>query len=206
MLITSEIRWFYQGTVPPAIESWFAANVLKENYQTYEDREDWYLLIPGCEFLGVKLRQQQLETKLRVSDLGVLQLRNNIIGAAEKWIKSTCEDAKLESLITPDVIVKGQWVKVEKVRSQIRYLVDDDRSLTPASTEQNSQAGCNVELTQLIVNHNPWWTLGFEASGTDDKLTSCVETVAKKVLQTFPEQRLNLVDSYAYPKWLSVFV
>lgn len=206
MLTTSEIRWFYQGIIPPAIETWFATKVLRENYQNYEDREDWYLLIPGCEFLGVKLRQQRLETKLRVSDLGVLQLTTNIIGAAEKWLKSTCEDAKLESLITPDVIVKGQWVKVEKVRSQIRYLVADDYTLTPASTEQTSQEGCNVELTQLIVNHNPWWTLGFEASGTDDKLTSNLKTVAEKVLQTFPQQKLSLVDSYAYPKWLSVFV
>lgn len=206
MLTTSEIRWFYQDTVPPTIESWFSVDVLSESCQTFEDREDWYLLIPGCEFLGVKLRHQQLETKLRITELGILQLRNNIIGVAEKWMKSTCEDAKLENLITPEVVAKGQWVKVEKVRSQIRYLIADDRSLTPTSTEQNSQAGCNVELTQLIVNHHPWWTLGFEASGTDDKLTSTLETVAKKVLQTFPQQELSLVDSYAYPKWLSVFV
>lgn len=206
MLTTSEIRWFYQGTTPPAIENWFIADVLRENCQKLEEREDWYLLIPGCEFLGVKLRQQRLETKLRVTDLGILQLRNNVIGAAEKWLKSTCEDAKLESLVTPDAIAKGQWVKVEKVRSQIRYLVADDRSLTPTSPEKTSQEGCNVELTQIIVNDYHWWTLGFEASGTDDKLKSNLETVAKKLFQTFPEQELNLVDSYAYPKWLSVFV
>ena len=206
MLTTSEIRWFYQGIVASEIANWFAADVLRENCHTLENREDWYLLIPGCEFLGVKLRQHRLETKLRVTDLGILQLGNNVIGAAEKWIKSTCEDAKVESLITPEVVAKGQWVKVEKVRSQIRYLVADDRSLTPASKEETSQEGCNVELTQLIVNDNPWWTLGFEASGTDNNLTSNLETVTKKLFQTFPEQELNLADSYAYPKWLSVFV
>ncbi|MBE9224830.1 hypothetical protein IQ264_05025 [Phormidium sp. LEGE 05292] len=206
MLTTSEIRWFYQGTTPPAIENWFIADVLRENCQNLEEREDWYLLIPGCEFLGVKLRQQRLETKLRVTELGIWQLRNNVIGAAEKWLKSTCEDGKIESLITPDVIAKGQWVKVEKVRSQIRYLVANDYSLTPTSTDQTSQEGCNVELTKIIINDNHWWTLGFEASGTDDKLKDNLETVAKKIFQTFPEQELNLVDSYAYPKWLSVFV
>ncbi|MFB2881653.1 hypothetical protein [Floridanema aerugineum] len=206
MLTTSEIRWFDRGKVPPAIENWFTVDVLRENRQTIEEREDLYLLIPGCEFLGVKVRQNRLETKLRVTEFGILQLRNDLIGVAEKWIKTTCEDAKLESLITPEIVAKGQWVKVEKVRSQIRYLVADDYSLTPASTAETSQEGCNVELTQLIVNHHPWWSLGFEASGTDDKLISNLETVAKKLFQTFPELELNLVNSYAYPKWLSVFV
>lgn len=206
MLTTSEIRWFYQGTVPPAIESWFNADVLSEDCETFEDREDWYLLIPGCEFLGVKLRQERLETKLRITESGILQFRNNVIGSAEQWMKSTCEDAKLESLITPEVVAKGQWLKVEKVRSQMRYLVADNHNLTPASTEQKSQEGCNVELTQLIVNQNLWWSLGFEASGTDGNLTSNLETVAKKLFQTFPQQELSLVDSYAYPKWLSVFI
>lgn len=206
MLTTSEIRWFYQGTTPPVIENWFTSDVLGENGQPFEEREDWYLLIPGCEFLGVKLRQNRLETKLRVTGLGILQLRNNAIGAAEKWLKSTCEDAKLENLITPDIVVQGQWVKVEKVRSQIRYLVTDDYSLTPASTEKTSQDGCNVELTQIIISDRQWWTLGFEASGTDGNLISNLETVANKMFQTFPEYELNLLDSYAYPKWLSVFV
>ncbi|XWK86794.1 MAG: hypothetical protein U7127_21695 [Phormidium sp.] len=206
MLTTSEIRWFDRGTTPPAIENWFTADVLRENCQPIEEREDLYLLIPGCEFLGVKLRQQRLETKLRVTELEILRFKNNVIGVAEKWIKSTCEDGKLESLFTPEVVAKGQWVKVEKARSQIRYLVADNYSLTPASTEETSQEGCNVELTQLIVNHDPWWSLGFEASGTDEKLISNLETVAKKLFQTFPEQELKLVNSYAYPKWLSVFV
>ncbi|MFB2897711.1 hypothetical protein ACE1CI_32740 [Aerosakkonemataceae cyanobacterium BLCC-F50] len=206
MLTTSEIRWFARGTIPPAIENWFTADVLRENDRPLEQRDDLYLLIPGCEFLGVKLRQNRLETKLRVTELGILQFRNNVIGAAEKWLKTTCEDPKLESLITPEVVAKGQWVKVEKARSQIRYLVADDYSLTPASTEETSQEGCNVELTQLRVNDNPWWSLGFEASGTDDKLISNLETVAKKLFQTFPEPQLKLVNSYAYPKWLSLFI
>lgn len=206
MLTTSEIRWFEQGVVPPVIENWFTMDVLRENCQPLEKREDWYLLIPGCEFLGVKLRQNRLETKLRVTGLGILQLGNNAIGAAEKWLKSTCEDAKLENLLAPDIVVQGQWVKVEKVRSQIRYLVADDYSLTPTSTENTSQDGCNIELTQLMINHDRWWTLGFEASGTDENLMTNLEVVAKKMFQTFPDRKLNLVDSYAYPKWLSVFV
>ncbi|OKH38101.1 hypothetical protein NIES2119_11110 [[Phormidium ambiguum] IAM M-71] len=206
MLTTSEIRWFSRGVVPPVIENWFTKDVLREICQPLEKREDWYLLIPGCEFLGVKLRQHRLETKLRVTGLGIWKFRNNAIGAAEKWIKSSCEDAKLENLLTPDIIVQGQWVKVEKVRSQIRYLVSDDYSLTPASTENTLQNGCNIELTQLIINHHDWWTLGFEASGTDENLITNLEVVAKKMFQTFPDRELNLVDSYAYPKWLSVFV
>jgi len=206
MLTTSEIRWFDRGTVPLVIENWFTADVLRDNCQTLENREDWYLLIPRCEFLGMKLRQQRLETKLRVTELGILKLRNNVIGAAEKWVKLTCDDPEIESLITSDVVAKGEWVKVEKVRSQIRYLVTDDHSLTPVSAEQNSQQGCNVELTQLIINHDPWWSLGFEASGKSNNLMLTLETVAKQVFQTFPQQELTLVKSYAYPKWLSVFI
>ncbi|MFB2839204.1 hypothetical protein [Floridanema evergladense] len=206
MLTTSEIRWFYQGEVAPAIKNWFTKDVLRENCQTFEQREDWYLRIPGCEFLGVKLRQKQLESKLRVAELGVLYLSKNVIGSAEKWVKWSCDDPEAESLITSEVVAKGEWVKVEKARSQIRYLIADDGSLIPTSTTGTSQVGCNVELTQLIVDRDRWWSLGFETSGKSDDLMPILEAVTNKVFQTFPEEELSLRNSYAYPKWLSLFV
>jgi len=206
MLTTSEMRWFFPGEIPKEIENWFATNILSGDSQTPEDREDWYLRIPGCETLGVKLRQQRLEIKWRSTESGIWHLKDHVAGAAEKWVKWTCEEKEIESVITKDVIAKGEWVRVKKVRSQIRYLVNDDRTFTPAATDLTSKDGCNIELTQLKINQDLWWSLSFEASGQNANLENNLEIVTKWAINTYPQLKLPPENSYAYPKWFAVFV
>jgi hypothetical protein len=60
-----------------------------------------------------------------------------------------------------------------------------------------------VELTQLNINGSAWWTLGFEAFGSESSLTESLETVATWTSKTYQAQKLNAADSSAYPIWLT---
>lgn len=71
MLITMELRWFYVGVIPEAIAQWFQQLELGKPLKPPSEREDTYLLVPGHEYLGLKLRQRNLEVKLRQAELGV---------------------------------------------------------------------------------------------------------------------------------------
>ena len=63
MLISNELRWFYPGNLPENIQLWFQQNCLLDPLKSPEAREDVYLYSPGCDYLGIKLRQRRLEVK-----------------------------------------------------------------------------------------------------------------------------------------------
>jgi hypothetical protein len=184
MLITVELRWFYRGTIPTEIERWFNQDSLGGQMESPENREDWYLYLPNCDRLGIKLRQGKLEIKWRQAELKVLHFGDLVQGKAEKWAKWTCEDPTSKCFIPAEVAGKESWLSVKKERSQRVY------------------QDCAVELTQLDINGKDWWSLAFEATGEDDKLMDKLETVASQVFQSYRGSELRSQDSYAYPKWL----
>lgn len=185
MLTTFELRWFYSGNVPEVVDCWFQQNCPGEQLGQPEARKDLYLHSPECEYLGIKLRQGKLEIKWRKTELGVLHFAERLIGKAEKWAKWICEDPTEETFLPIDVLGKP-WVSVHKVRSQRQY------------------QGCHVELTQLNVENDTWWSLGFEASVECISSMDNFQLVTTHLLKTYPDSYLLTEDSYAYPKWLSL--
>jgi hypothetical protein len=83
-----------------------------------EEREDVYLYTPGCEYMGVKLRQGRLEIKWRKAELGNLRFGNQVEGKVEKWGKWLCEDPTQQSFQPQDVVGKS-WVSVKKARVSV---------------------------------------------------------------------------------------
>lgn len=184
MLTTAELRWFARGTLPEDIAHWFQQDCLGEQQPSAEEREDVYLYLPSCNYLGIKLRQERLEIKWRKAELGMLRFRDRVEGKAEKWVKWTCEDPTDEMFKPAAVVEKGPWVSVKKVRSQHQY------------------ENCAVELTKLNVRGNDWWSLAFEAVGDDINLMDNLQTVASSVFKSYRNPKLEFEDSYAYPSWL----
>lgn len=62
---TLEVRWFELGTLPAEVKSWFCEDCPGELLRASEERKDLYFRIPKCEVLSFKLRQKNLELKLR---------------------------------------------------------------------------------------------------------------------------------------------
>lgn len=205
MQLTAELRWFYRGTLPEEVVQWFQQGQLGKHLAPPEEREDLYLYSPGCEYLGIKLRQGRLEIKWRKVELGVVHFGDRVEGKAEKWGKWLCEDPTAESFQTADVVGKS-WVSVKKVRTQRQYQIFPGESITAVPVTESIGQGCNVELTQLESNGNAWWSLAFEAFGEDDCLMEHLQAVASCVFKSYRGSNLQAKDSYAYPSWLCIAI
>ena len=87
MRASLEMRWFYGGALPKSIGQWFGSDSLGGYLSPPEEREDIYLLVPSCDYLGVKLRGKTLEVKWQQGELGAMQFGNRWEGKAQKWLK-----------------------------------------------------------------------------------------------------------------------
>ncbi|PSO66255.1 MAG: hypothetical protein BRC41_01550 [Cyanobacteria bacterium QH_9_48_43] len=188
MFTTLELRWFKRGTPSAEVQDWFSHRCLGKLLGTAEEREDWYLT-PQCEYLNLKVREGRLDIKWRKAELGIHRFGNAWVGKMEKWAKWSCEYSTAESFF-PTMAETEPWMRVKKVRQQRRV---------PLTSSQ----GCNVELTQLTVEGNAWWSLAFEAA-EDNWNKSNLADIASQVSQTYQELELQAEDSYAYPYWLSL--
>jgi len=201
MRASVELRWFYNGTLPKAIGQWFGQDGLGGYLSPLEEREDLYLLIPNCDYVRLKLRQKGLEVKWRQAELGMIRFGNRWEGKAEKWMKWVC--AETVAPVSTDILASGMWVTVQKKRWQRLYQVLDG-SLTAVPLEAPIPQGCSIEISQVSINGNAWWSLGFEAFGHDSYLMENLQVVAGWVSKSYPTgQELAFEDSFAYPQWLN---
>ena len=204
MLLTDELRWFYPGTTPEDIEIWFKQNCLTEGLQSPEERSDVYLYSPESDFMGIKLRQGRLEVKWRKAELGILRFGDLAEGKAEKWGKWLCCDSTEASFQPNQVLGKPSWISVQKVRYSQLYQVVPNSLPKPVSTQENIDNGCSVELTQLVIQENLWWSLAFEASGEETSLMDNLQITARWIFNTYRGSKLLAANSYAYPTWLAL--
>jgi hypothetical protein len=70
--------------------------------------------------------------------------------------------------------------------------------------EQGEEARCEVELTEVHMSGQDWWTLGFEATGPDDLLRSELKATASLVFaQALPGGvEPGPDESRSYAEWL----
>ncbi len=201
MLSSTELRWFYPGKLPEAICAWFSSQSLGSVLEPPEKREDIYLVIASdCDYMGIKLRQGRLEIKWRKAELGIVSIAPQVKGKLESWDKWTCEDSKTENFQPQSVVDKSHWLKISKVRQQRKYQVLKQNLVQEANLFATIDRGCNVELTQLNIGGDDWWSIALEAFGesTDENL----HVVANKVFQHYNAFSLEPKNSFAYPSWL----
>lgn len=200
MQTSTELRWFIKGRLPEGIAQWFGGDSLGGYLSPPEEREDLYLLIPDCDYLGVKMRRKGLEVKWRQTELGGLRLSNSWEGKVEKWLKWVCPD--MMAPVPADLIASGQWVCVKKKRFQRLYQVEDG-GLTPVPVEAPIPQGCSLEIVQLSIDSNPWWSLAFEAFGPEHCLQQNLQVVAAWASKSYRGQKLKSDPSYPYPHLLN---
>jgi hypothetical protein len=187
MLTSLELRWFSPGELPSDVASWFSTAELGGQLQAPEAREDVYLYAPECEYMGIKLRQGRLEIKWRQAELEILQFER-AEGKLEKWSKWFCEDRTNESFQPERVSRQKSWLRIGKVRSQRLY------------------DGCALELTQLTIENNSWWSLALETLGADARTRDRLQSIFELVGKTYIGSQLQLQNSYAYPKWIETAI
>ena len=172
-LTTLEVRWFSFGEAPLEVKKWYESS-LGELSQP-ETREDRYLK-PNGDYFNLKLRQGNLELKWRQQELGCYTWGDRLEGKVERWQKWTCPK------ILAKLLPQAGWITVQKRRSQRHH------------------ENVSYELTQLTVQESAWWSLAFEAQGSD---FSRFTDVVSQVSQTYPGPNLLAEHSCAYPHWLA---
>jgi hypothetical protein len=196
-----ELRWFNKGALPNTIARWFESDQLGAYVAPPEERNELYLQIPNCDYVGLKLRAKDLEVRWRMAQWETVRFGKNWEGTCEKWLKWFCPDNLTP--ILPGIQATGQWVEVKKKRSLRLYQVLPGGSLASVPLEVPVLQGCNMELLQLSINAQSWWCLAFEVFGQESSLMNNLQTVGNWVSQTYQGQSFQRENSYSYPHWLN---
>jgi hypothetical protein len=208
MLHSAEIRWFIPGQLPDEVRDWFSAG---RSLTPESSRGDRYLVFPGCDTVGVKLREGKLEIKPRTTSPRSVSPVSGVSGLADAWVKWSFGSDGLRTL-KPELLQSGLWVEVRKERT-IRKFSADSGSVLEVQPEQKPlpNAGCNVELTAIEIDaRRPnWYSLGFEAFGEQKKVESILDETVRLFFGAqppLPEMSLGEKESLSYPGWLAQLV
>jgi hypothetical protein len=192
---TLEVRWIRPGALEASTIEWFGPFS-----GGIESREDNYLVDRRSEGLSVKIRGGvRLDVKVTRGSRGILDVPGRARGRIESWQKW--------SFPLPPVLEVGiespDWISVRKIRRIRRFCIADDMPVERAPTK-NDEATCAVELTDVTMGEEYWWTLGFETMGHPETLRRAIDATAALVfgdpLPDGPE--LGVADSKSYLEWL----
>jgi hypothetical protein len=166
-----------------------------------ETREDTYLLSPQLRGLSVKLRAgAALEVKAYQGSPGILDLAGRARGRMESWHKWSFPFGS-PSHGAGDAT---GWRLIRKARRISRFSLASG-PIRVYGQGVGEEAGCAVELTEVLTRSEAWWTLGFESVGPPHLLRSQLEAAAALVFaEPLPgEVEPGLDDSRSYAEWLA---
>jgi hypothetical protein len=190
-----EVRWIFPGQLETVVSRWFARFPAE-----LETREDAYLLSPRLRGLSVKLRAgAALEVKAYQGSPGILDIAGRARGRMESWRKWSFPFGS-PSYGGRD---PAGWRLIRKTRRISRFSLAGD-SIQVRGPGPGEEPGCAVELTEVRIRGEAWWTLGFESVGPAELLRSQLEASAALVFaETLRgEMEPGLNDSRSYAEWL----
>lgn len=181
---TTEVRWWWRGGCPAGVRTWFQQ--LGDGGRE-EVRTDHYLVRAGPD-LGIKTRQgRQLDVKQLLERESDVAVAPGVVGTLERWVKwvfPLAVDAPPDGAGDP---VGGAWRPVHKHR----WLVD--------------VGACELELAEVDLVGEGWWTLALEALGTDAVGMTRLEAGLAELLRSSTPAGVDLAgaSSRGYPAQLA---
>jgi hypothetical protein len=185
---TAELRWFWRGPPPGSFVAWF-----ERAAEPPVTRTDEYLVLPGTDALGVKIRggTTKFELKLRPRAPDVLTLPGGISGQLEEWQRWSFSRPGISRVVPRLGLPKQRWQAVTKERRM-------------ATIPHGGAAGCRVELTALQTGSQRWSTVGFESYGPESELVPALTGAAEGVFGSLDlPAGLGADLSCGYPGWLA---
>ena len=201
MVHTTEIRWFVAGVLPETVVEWFWHG---GRPRPADEREDRYLLLPGCEQVGVKLRHgTAFDVKARLETGVTRTYASSIEGTLERWMKWSCGDARVVAGLGAVSGAGAEWLPVRKQR-RLREFSLDSGAPAELTAYEKKRVGCHVELTFVRVRTVLAWSLGLEAYGEPTHLETALDSTAATFFAARPPPpvRLGAMASASYPSWL----
>jgi hypothetical protein len=193
MMLSAEVRWFWEGQCPPQVHEWFHRSGAAPGGGK-AGRKDRYFLQPGNAELGIKVRAEGTGVAGEVEIKGLVEVL-----PAPRRVEIWC---KWKSSFVPE----GRAVVIEKQRWLRKFAASPDIEEIPLGQDEQPlgartrpEAGCNMELTEVsIPGRAPrWCTLGFEAFGD-------LATARRALTDTMEAVNLPPFEGseMSYPEWL----
>jgi hypothetical protein len=182
---TCEVRWIRPGRHGSEIAHWFS-----RFSQVPEVRDDDYLIAPRMPGMSIKIRGgASFEVKQHRGLVGALDIAGAAAGGIDSWIKRSIPLPGGVDLSHP--LEGSAWRRVGKRRQIARFPID-----------ASGGPGCSVELTEVEVLGQSWWTLGFEAGGRGalGRIKRAAAVVFAEPLPTASAFRAEEACSYA--EWI----
>jgi hypothetical protein len=212
-----EVRWFLSGDPDPAVAAW--VNGGGPVVWTGRGRRDVYLVLPGVDSLGLKLRGEEVvdgqpvpgrfEVKARVARAGAVQVAvagGTVTGLVEEWNKWSYASDALKPLVDP-LLTHPTRVVVDKERLRRKHDLASGPPFPRTSLTSAVPRGLLLEVAVVRVGEARWWSLAVEAFGSreDEQLVPVFPLALADVLRDCP-RGLGLADSRSYPRWLADLV
>lgn len=195
-LSTVEVRWILPGELDAPVAGWF-----RRFPGWTESREDAYLIRPVLRGLSVKLRAgRELEVKLCHGCPGNLYAAGRARGRLESWRKWSFPFGPLG----PYDAGSPAWSVVHKRRRISQFRLASGRIMA-GNPGRATEPSCAVELTEVSSGSETWWSLGFEATGPADLLSSTLQRTAALVFaRALPANvEFDMSHCQSYADWLS---
>lgn len=196
ILDTTELRWFGEGTLPPAVWSWFTH---AGTVGTVEERIDSYRL--GDELdRGVKRRSREtLELKIRLAVEALLELETGLEGSLEVWRKWS----PAERLVPPDA--PHDSIDIGKTIVKRRFAIDGtERAVVDAAPPPQTSC-CDAEIVAVTIGRSAAWSLAFAAYGPPECRSGAIGVCWRSLnaeAPAPPELFSGLGPPRGYPEWL----
>ena len=192
--VTTELRWFFEGPLPPEVLSWFTQSGTRG---LSENRCDHYRHDDLVD-IGVKRRfGTTLELKKRLREPEVVVL-GALTGQLERWQRWSPADDRVQ--LTADTT----WVDVEKSVIKRRFDTEGREVALSEETRAMSGQGCDAEVVELCVEGRPAWSIAFAGFGPHTgQLRSVVNAWDELMHATFAAN-IDFARSvpFGYPEWL----
>jgi hypothetical protein len=197
-----ETRWFYHETLPADVRKWFCGSSLCRDD---EARTDQYLVLPGSNEVGVRIREgRKLEIKARTGLPQPLSLETGVsVGRQDTWVKWSHDDREVVSRLAAFAGGSPEWLAVTKKRWIRKFHFDAAGNVEEIDPDAKDKSRCRVELAELNARGSSWWTMAFESQGQWNRAV-VLEPFALHLLRMLPHGlALTERDSMAYPEWLN---
>ncbi|SDS30478.1 hypothetical protein [Christiangramia echinicola] len=198
MFKSKEIRWF-NSNEDPAISAWFEENGYL--FENTEARIDHYLPLKEKEDIGIKLGENNIEVKQRLSRSEKEKLVSRVKGYFEEYVKWSFSSAEDDSLAHE--ITEGDnyvWIPVKKERIGFKLTEIFNGEIKRIKIDEFPDFGCQVEYTRIKVKDDIYYTFALEWFG--DKELNIDLSIIKDIIG---ENRLKASNSMGYAEFLNKF-
>lgn len=200
MFPTVEARWFYPGPIPPDVLAWY--HYSERAPETQPTRIDYYLRLADHDDLSVKLRTGRIEIKQRTEQYGVQPLHEHVHALVEGWCKWGFDIGDINHGASEPGDSPSAWIAVRKTRRLRRYRLADNGDVIAIGGMEYAPQGCHIELAEIAIHEQNWWSLAFETFGPSEVLYTTFMRITQHALRDATAPPLDAACSYGYAQWM----